>query len=153
MFSKEEAKNLTTLFWTSFGKYMKKHTVQFGKGKKWVNYKTGVKAVYFRMRADKRTSSISIDIQHQDEGIRELYYAQFEELKRVFTDLAGEWTWEKRIYNEYGHPISKIYVEIDGVNIFNKDTWQTSFQFFEKYIVPLDEFWESFNEVIKQLED
>jgi len=41
MFSKEEARELKTLFWTSFGKYMGKHQSASGGKVKWVNYKTG----------------------------------------------------------------------------------------------------------------
>lgn len=153
MFSKDEAKELTKLFWTSFGKYMGKHQSYYGKHIKWVNYKTGVNDVYFRLRADNKRAEIAVEIQQKDEGIRKLYYEQFLELKRVFTDLVGEWVWEEDIYNESGIQISKIHLPYDKkVNIYIKDTWLDCFHFFEDNIIKLDEFWSEFNEVIKQLD-
>ncbi|MCB9189313.1 MAG: DUF4268 domain-containing protein [Flavobacteriales bacterium] len=153
MFSKEEAKELTKLFWTSFGKFMGKHQSFHGKHIKWVNYKTGVRDMYFRLRADSKKAEVAIEIQHKDDGIRELFYDQFLELKAVFKDMVGEWTWEKDIYNDQSILISKIYIECDRkVNVYDKNTWKDGFEFFEKNIVPLDEFWSEFCEIFKYLE-
>lgn len=154
MFSKEEAKELTTLFWTSFGKYMNKHKPQYAKNIKWVNYKTGVKDIYFRLNADKNSASISIEIQHTDTAIRNLFFEQFEELKTVFKGIVGEWNWEKETFNTMGIPISKIYINHQQkVNIYMKDTWADCFKFFELNMVNLDEFWSEFNEIFKNLSD
>jgi len=156
MYTKEEAREITTLFWTSFGKYMQKHTSQFQFHNKWVNYKTGVKDVYFRLKIDKSSASVSIELQQKDDGIRELYFQQFEELKRVFTDIVGEWNWEPNVIYQttLGNylELSSISISIPEVNLYNKDTWQKAFYFFEEHIVKLDEFWADFNEIFKQLE-
>lgn len=154
MFSKEEAKELTTLFWTSFGKYMNKHKPQYAKNIKWVNYKTGVKDIYFRLNADKNSASISIEIQHSDASIRNLFFEQFEELKTIFNYIVGDWIWDKEAFNNMGIPISKIYINHEKkVNIFIKDTWADCFKFFELNIVKVDEFWSEFNEIFKNLSD
>lgn len=153
MFSKEESKQLIKLFWTSFGKYMGKHVSYFGKHIKWVNYKSGVKDVYIRLRADSKKAEIAIEIQHKDDGIRELFYDQFLELRTVFTDMVGEWIWEKDVYNESGVMISKIYMPYpQKVNVYIKDTWGGCFEFFEQNMVALDEFWSEFSDLFKQLE-
>lgn len=156
MYTKEEAREITTLFWTSFGKYMQKHKSQFQFHNKWVNYRTGVKDVYFRLKLDKSMAIVCIELQHKDQGIRELYFQQFEELKRVFTEIVGEWKWEfdELVYTPEGNylALSKISIAIDGVNLFNKETWQKTFQFFEEHMLKLDEFWADFNEIFKQLE-
>ena len=70
MYGKEEAYELRKLFWTSFGKFMKRHkSADFSKVN-WMNYKTGAKDLYFRLEADKRTAKICIDLQMEDSGIR-----------------------------------------------------------------------------------
>lgn len=153
MFSKEEAKELITLFWTSYSKYMNKHNSKYSKNIKWVNYRTNVKGVFLRLRATKNQSEICIELQHKSDDIRHLFYEQFTELKTVFTSIAGDWIWKKNIYNESKIQISKIYLQLDNVSIYNKDTWQETFYFFEKHIVAFDEFWSDYNEVVKQLED
>ena len=153
MYGKEEAYELRKLFWTSFGKFMKRHkSADFSKVN-WVNYKTGSKDLYFRLKADKRSAEICIDLQMEDSGVREIYYAQFIEVKRVFHDLTGiEWNWIENFTNEYNVSLSRLSISIDGVNIYNKDNWQTIFEFYEKYLIGLDEFWVEFKDLFKQLE-
>jgi hypothetical protein len=156
MFTREEVKEINTLFWTSFGKYMQKHKSQFNFHNKWVNYKTGVKDVYFRLKIDKSCAEISIELQHKDSGIRELYFEQFLELKKIFDQQVGTWEWVEHelqqssegTYNE----LSAIRIKLFDVNLYQKDTWQQTFYFFEDYMVKLDEFWADFNELFKQLE-
>lgn len=153
MYGKEEAKELKTLFWTSFGKYMRKHATEYGSKIHWVNYKTGVKDIYFRLKADKKTASISVDLQHGDPGIRELFFEQFLETRTVFHDLTGsEWNWQANYTDQYEKEMSRIYLEIEHVNMYNKDTWESIFLFFEKYLLGLDEYWGEFKELFKQLE-
>lgn len=152
MFSKEEVREFTKLFWTSYGKYMQKHIPTFHRKSKWTNYKTGVKHLFFRLRVTKKNAEIAIEIQHPDDGIRDLFYEQFMEVKRIFENTIGEWNWEKECYNEYQAPISKISLQIEKVNIYNKDTWHTIFQFFEQHQVPFDEFWTDFGEMFADLE-
>jgi hypothetical protein len=156
MFTREEAKELNTLFWTSFGKYMQKHKSQFSFHNKWVNYKTGVKDIYFRLKMDKQRAEISIELQHKDEGIRQLFFEQFGELRKIFEQEVGQWEWiehelqrsHEGIYAE----LSAIRIQLYDVNLYNKDTWQQTFYFFEDNIVKLDVFWADFSELFKQLE-
>lgn len=153
MYGKEETKELKTLFWTSFGKYMRKHATEYGSKIQWVNYKTGVKDMYFRLNADKRTAKISVDLQQRDPEIRELYFAQFLETKTVFHDLTGtEWTWMPIYFDDFGKEISSVYLEIEQVNMYDKNTWESIFLFFEKYLLGLDEYWTEFKELFKQLD-
>ncbi|RZK69081.1 MAG: DUF4268 domain-containing protein, partial [Pedobacter sp.] len=37
--------------------------------------------------------------------------------------------------------ISRIYAEIDNVNVFNKDDWPKLISFFKPRIIALDDFW------------
>ena len=154
MYGKEEAHNLRILFWTSFGKYIGHNRLASGKKGKWLNYKTGVKDIYFRMDADKRTAKVCIDIQHRDDGIRELFFEQFKEVKTVFEDITGtnEWIWVENYVNNFNKTIHRIYVEIDGVNLYDKNTWAIIFPFFAKHMIALDEFWYEFSDLFKQLE-
>ena len=48
MYSKEHKREIKTLFYTSFGKYMSKNNASTGKIK-WLNYPTQVKDIYFRI--------------------------------------------------------------------------------------------------------
>jgi len=154
MYGKEEAIALRKLFWTSFGKYIGHNKGADGRKAKWLNYKTGVKDIYFRMDVDKRTAKVCIDLQHTDKGIRELFYDQFLEVKTVFESITNnqDWIWLDDYTNNFGKEISRIYIEIDGVNLYNKDTWNIIFPFLAKNMMALDEFWFEFKDLFKQLE-
>ena len=152
MFTKEEKKAFKTDFWTSFGIYMRKHNREFGKVH-WVNYKTNIKDLYFRLDFDSKKAVFAIDLQHTDDGIRDLFYEQFTELKVVLTDAIGEGLiWEKVMFNQHQKPISRLYIELDNVNLYKKEDWQQVFEFFEKRIVGLHRFWVDFNEIFIQLQ-
>ncbi len=154
MFSREEKKAFNQLFWTSFGKYMKKYEMEYGKKINWTNYKTGIKDMYIRMDADNKKAIFSIDFQHSDLGIRDLFFEQFEELKRVFHDqMRHEFIWDKEYLNTNGEHIHRVYTEIIGVNKFNKDNWLESFNFFENHIVPFHDFWSEFKEIFVILQE
>lgn len=153
MFSREEKKAFNQLFWTSFGKYMSKHESASGMKVNWSNYKTRIKDVYVRLQVDTKKASFSIDLQHADSGIRALFWEQFLELKTVFHSIMEEeLTWVEE-FEDKGKVGSKIYVEIFDVNIYNKNTWEHAFPFFEKYMVRFDEFWTEFSELFVILQE
>lgn len=142
MYSKEEASQLKQQFWTAFGQYMSPILSAEGLKANWVNYKTGLKHVYFKMQADKHSASIAIEITHPDTGIQELFFEQFKEYKNILSGTLGEtWEWELHAKDEYGKTISHIYKQIDGVSIFNKNDWPALISFFKPRIISLDEFW------------
>jgi hypothetical protein len=154
MFSKAEKSEHRKTFWTAFGRFMNKHRSAEGRKMKWMNYRTGVKDVYFRLEADHKTAKICIDIQHSDDGIRALFYEQFGELKRILHDTIGkELIWLPEYVHETGKKSSRIYAEIDAdVNIYQREHWPAMFEFFEQYIVPMDEFWNEFKDIFIELQ-
>src|SRR5580698_3380934 len=94
------------------------------------------------MYADKRTATIAIELTHPDLGIQELFFEQFLEFKRMLHSIADEqWEWALYDRDENGKTISRIYKQLDGVNIFNKNDWPALISFFKPRIIALDEFW------------
>lgn len=154
MYSKEEAQEKRKEFWTAFGVYMRKHTPVSGPKARWLNYKTGVHDVFFRMEADNRDAKFCIDIQHRDKEIRALFYEQFTELKVVMESTIGQSLIWEPVYTleETGKEISRIYTVLQYKNIYRKEDWAEMFQFFEELIVPLDEFWSDFKDIFIELQ-
>lgn len=108
----------------------------------WVNYKTGLKRLYFRMNADQRTARIAIEIAHTDMGVQELMLEQFKAYKNILDSSIGEeWDWALHAQDEYGKTISSISKRIDDVNIFKQEDWPKLISFFKPRIMALDEFW------------
>ena len=108
----------------------------------WVNYKTGVKSVAFRMDADNRTAFIAIELTHKDTGIQQLYFDQFAELRTILEETIGEqWTWALLQPDEFGRPVSRIYTELKEVSVLNRSDWPALISFFKPRIIALDAFW------------
>ena len=81
MYSKTEITQLRQAFWTTFGQYMQPVPSADGGPINWINYKTGLKHVYFRLQADNRHATIGIELTHPDAGLRELFFEQFREVR------------------------------------------------------------------------
>ena len=144
MFKRDEASLLRQEFWTSFGQYMSPVPSAEGMKINWINYRTTIKDVHFRMDANQKAASISISLEHKDAGIHELYFQQFKEFKTLLhTTLEEEWEWQLNSYVTEDKVISRIYKEITGVSVFNKDQWPELISFFKPRIIALDRFWEN----------
>ncbi|MBA9078791.1 MULTISPECIES: DUF4268 domain-containing protein [Rufibacter] len=142
MYTREQASQMRQAFWTTFGQYMAPIPSAEGMRINWSNYKTGLKNVYFRMRAEKKAASIGIEMTHRDLEIQQMFFEQFQALKLVLHETLGEtWEWELHAQDELGETISRIYTELPAVNVFNKDDWGTLITFFKPRIIALDEFW------------
>jgi len=134
MYTRGESSQIKQEFWTTFGKYMAPIRSAEGMRINWINYRTGVKDVYFRMETLTTSASIFISMEHKDEGIRELFYEQFLELKLMLEDAVGEaWTWQP----------ARIIKELPNTSVFNREQWPELITFFKPRIIALDSFWEN----------
>ncbi len=141
MFKKEEASAIRQAFWKAFGQYMALHTAADGYKINWINYKTGIRHLAFKMDADARNVSIAIEMSDPDEGIRELMYLQFEALKHLLEACLGEvWLWEPDTESQ-GRRISRIGLTRSGLNIFRQEDWPELISFLKPRIIALDQFW------------
>ena len=83
----------------------------------WLNYKTGIRFISFRLYADNRKARISIEITHADKDIRDLYFEQFVQLKHLLhTELKEPWTWAADYRDDMGKPSAVIHHDLPGVN-------------------------------------
>lgn len=142
MYSKEQASTIKQAFWTAFGQYMALQPTADGGKVNWINYKTRIKHLYFRMNADQRSARISIEIGHPDLAIQALMFEQFEAYRNILKEQLGEeWEWSLHAQDDYGKTISVISKTINEVNIFKQEDWPALISFFKPRIMSLDEFW------------
>ncbi len=143
MYSKEQASLLKREFWTSFGQFLALNPSSEGLKINWINYKTRIKHIHFRMDVIKKSTYIGIELHHPDKGIRELFYEQFLELKTyLHSILEEEWIWQQDyLIPDHSKYVSRIYLTYDGFTIMNKDHWSDIISFLKPRIIKLDEFW------------
>ncbi|MCZ8217060.1 MAG: DUF4268 domain-containing protein [Cyclobacteriaceae bacterium] len=144
MYDRETASMMRKEFWTTFGKYMRPVPSSEGLKINWMNYHTGVRDVFFRMDAGVKSAFIAISIEHRDPEIQALYFEQFLELKSLLHSTLGEeWQWQLHLTTNENKIISRIYVELKDVSVFDKAQWPRLISFFKPRIIALDSFWEN----------
>ncbi len=143
MYSKDQISKLKTQFWTSFGQYMKPVPGASGEPVNWINYKTGIPHIHFKMDADNTKAVIAIEITHPQEAERLRYYNQFLSLKKILTETtAFNWQWNEALQTDH-KTISSISQQLDEVNILNESDWPAIISFLKPRIIALDLFWDT----------
>ena len=143
MFSKEESLQLRKEFWTSFGKSFPR---------KWVLYHTKIKDFSFKFVADKKQALVCLDIESTYKSKNELLFDQLLELKTILTeDYLPDVIFDELYLLDNGKMIHRIYVPYKGdFNIHDKNTWQNVFLFFKEAMHQFEEFYENYEDFIKQ---
>ena len=152
MYKKGEASEIRQAFWTAFGKYMAPLPSADGEDVNWINYKTGIKHLYFRMEADNKCASIAIEMSQTNLDIQEFFFQQFSEFKTILHEFLGEeWNWQLHVQDEQGKTTSRISKELSPINMFNKNDWPAIISFLKPRIIALDRFWSEFKEGFEEL--
>ncbi|MBZ4190968.1 DUF4268 domain-containing protein [Niabella beijingensis] len=142
MYSKNEAALIKKEFWTSLGTYLKPVLNAEGRKINWINYKTGVKSIYFRTDVTKKAATIAIELTHSDTEERSAAFEKLVSLKPVFNDMMPEvWQWQREVYDETGLPLSRILIQLENVTIFDRKDWPEIISFFKQHLTALDAFW------------
>ena len=142
MYTKQEATAIKRKFWTTLGMYMKPVPSAWHEKVNWLNYKTGIKDVYFRMHADNKLARISIELTHGDALIRQIYFEHFMAMKSMLHEVLGEnWDWIPEAPDEWGKTVALIQKEVGGVNIMDEKSWPALISFFKSRLIALDGFW------------
>jgi hypothetical protein len=142
MYTKQEVSRQKQAFWTTFGHYMQPVVPADGLKVNWVNYKTGINGISFKMDADKTTATITIVMAQPDLLLQEQHYEQLLLLKTMLHHTLGEeWQWHKLQPDEYGRVVSTIGTELTNANILRNEDWPLLVSFFKPRIIALDEFW------------
>jgi hypothetical protein len=109
----------------------------------WLNYKTGIRYLYFRMNADNKQASIAIELRHPDFLLQRQYFEKLQQVKILLEEQTGEnWLWQLHQTDEDGITFSRISIALENVNIFNAANWPTIISFLKPRLLALDRFWE-----------
>jgi hypothetical protein len=142
MYNRQEASQLRKKFWTQFGQYMRPLSGTGSEPVNWLNYKTGIKHLYFRMDADNKQATIAVELRHADPVQQQYYFEKFRALETLFQQAIGEnWQWELLSIDEDGKPVSRISTGLKRVNVFDTADWPAIISFLKPRILALDHFW------------
>jgi len=147
MYSRQEESLLRKQFWTSFGQYLALVPSADGTKINWINYKTGIRFINFKMDAERGYAYVGIEISHTDPSKR---YAYFDHFKTLWIDAGAEWIWEQDVTHN-GKVISRIYRRLENINIYRQTDWPQIISFLKPGITELDHFWVGHKEIFKML--
>lgn len=142
MFSKEEAAQLKKEFWTAFGKSFPR---------KWMLYNTKIKDFAFKFYVDNKKAEVSLDIEMKDELFREAYYNKIWSLEDQLQDYLGEFVKDDTYVLNNQKIISRIWIGIDSVSVFNKNSWPVIFEFFNEKMSAFEAFFLEYEDFIRDV--
>jgi hypothetical protein len=142
VYSKEQSSKLKQAFWTAFGQYIAPHPSVDGVKINWINYKTGIKHLYFKMLADNHSAKISIELVNPDPVLQKILFNHFELYKNVLAlNLEEDWDWQLYTEDENGKIVSRISKTQYNVSVYNQQDWPLVISFLKPRIIALDAFW------------
>ena len=152
MYSAAEASFIKQKFWTSFGMYMSPVPSATLEKVNWVNYKTGIRGISFKMDAGKDSASVAVEIYLKDTMLQHQYFETFNnfasELKKIGVN---NWDFQKDYFQENKGSVSLILAELKNVNVFKEADWPTMISFLKQYMLGLDKFWASYKPAFELL--
>jgi hypothetical protein len=152
MYTQQEASAMRQKFWISFGKYMSPIPSSTGEKVNWINYRTGIKFINFKMDTQGDSASIGIEMSHKEIEMQELYFNHFKTFKKALEEILEEkWEWQLNAVNESGNTIARIYTILPGININNENDWPKIITFFKNRIIALDKFWNEYRDIFEML--
>lgn len=143
MYTREEISKIKQSFWAAFGSYMKPIQSADGLPVTWLNYKTGVNGISFKMDADRDHAIILISLSHKDPETRQSHYQQFNQLQPMLWEVLKEddWIWKENEMDWFGKTTSSISKMLENVNVLRQSDWPAIISFLKPRIIALDEFW------------
>lgn len=149
MYSKAEASQIRRQFWVKFDEFSRPY---LGKNGKWMTYNTGIKDLVLKFDINRSYARVMLAVECKNEDIRFDVFCKLHECELVLNNYLGEgWIWDEMLVLENGKPVCALYKQIDNVDIYRQECWETIHKFFaeemtrlEKAIVEIRPFFEDY---------
>ena len=140
MWSKEEIKQLRVDFWSGFKRYCSRKRIY----RKWVLTGVKIRSTQLKFYADHEKALVMFQIDHRSDLRRYEVYECFQPYRKLMAADCGEdLQWEEDYLGLGERPVSAIYFELRGVNMYRKEDWEQIYDFFAEKMPLLEEaYWE-----------
>ena len=150
MYSKEEAKLLREEFWDRFKTMSTRRRTRKKLPGNWLLTNTGVKALNLRFHVDRKVAQVGMYLETRNMVKRLELYEKLESVKKILEEAMKEpMTWEIEYIRENGKPVSRIYLQLENVDIYNRDSWQKTHQFMYEKMMRLEAFYREYRDFFK----
>ncbi len=150
MYSREEAKLIRQEFWDRFKKLSTPKRISKGLPGNWMLNHTGIRALNLKFHMDQKVAQVGIDLETRNMDKRLELFEKLEAVRKRLEEAMGEsLEWELDYLRENGKSVSRIYTEIDGVNIYDRETWARAHKFMLEKMLKLELFYREYQEYFK----
>ncbi len=150
MFRKEESKIIRKEYWDKFKAWSGRKRILKDKKSKWLMNETGIKQVKLKFHFDEDIALVAIEIDTRNLDKRFELWNKLESLKsRTVEEIPFPLTWDIEYKLSDSKTVSRVYTQIDNVNIYNKECWKEVNDFFYKKMTALEDFFLNYKEHIK----
>ena len=150
MFSKEEAKEIREEFWEDFKTLSSPRRIRKKLPGKWMLDQTGIKALNLRFHVDRKVAQVGIDLETRNMDKRIELFEKLESLKKILEkSMESPLQWELDYIRENGKSVSRIYLQMEGVDIYDRDTWEKAHHFMYENMMKLEAFYVEYKDYIK----
>jgi hypothetical protein len=150
MFSKEEAKKRREEFWESFKQMSVPRRTRKRLPGNWMLDQTGIKALNLRFHVDRKVAQVGIDVETRNMERRIELYEKLESIKKVLEEAMGSsLIWELDYIRENSKSVSRIYLQMEGVDIYERETWAAAHRFMYENMMKLESFYREYSDYFK----
>ena len=150
MYSKEEAKSLREDFWEAFRSMSARKRLRRKRPARWLQNNTGIKALNLRFHVDREVAQVGIDIETRNMEKRLELYEKLESVRKKLEEAMGEpMIWAMEYIRENGKSVSRVYIQREGIDIYNQDTWQEAHTFMFEKMMLLEDFYHEYRDFFK----
>ena len=150
MFSKEEAKKLREEFWDQFKELSARRRARKRLPGNWMLTQTGIKALNLRFHVDREVAQVGIDLETRNMDKRIELYEKLESLKKLLEEaMEAPMNWDLEYIRENGKSVSRIYLQKENIDIYDKETWSRAHQFMYENMMKLELFYREYSDYLK----
>lgn len=150
MFSNEEKKQLRVSFWERFKQYSAVRRLQKKRPAKFMMNNTGISQLKLKFEFTETMAIVGIEVETRNVDKRIEIFGKLERLKTIFeTKLKQEMIWELDFLLPTGKSVSRTYLALDHVNIYDEESWPKVFPFFYKNMMIIEDTYLEYRDYLK----
>ena len=137
-------------FWERFKTISSSRRIRKKLPGNWVLTKTGIKALNLRFHIDREVAQVGIDLETRNLEKRLELFEKLESFRKILEETMQEpMVWDIDYTRENGKSVSRIYLEINDVDIYDRDTWDTAHKFMYDKMMKLEKFYLEYQDFFK----
>lgn len=150
MYSKEEAKATREEFWDGFKTFSSSRRVRKKMSGRWMLNHTGIKTLNLRFHIDREVAQVGIDLETRNMDKRLELFEKLESVRKILEETMQEpMIWDIEYIRENGKSVSRIYLQISNVDIYDRETWKLAYNFMFDKMMKLEKFYIEYQDFLR----